>query len=111
VSSEPGIGLSFSNYDDYWYLGQAIQRLPPGSDHHELLGLIAPRPFLLIAGESADSDKSWAYINAARPVYALFGAPQNIGLFNHRSGHTPTPEAVEKAMAWLVHFLTTRFGQ
>jgi fermentation-respiration switch protein FrsA (DUF1100 family) len=111
VSSEPGIGLSFSNYDDYWYLGQAIQRLPPGSDHHELLGLIAPRPFLLIAGESADGDKSWAYINAARPVYALFGAPHNIGLFNHRSGHTPTPEAVEKAMAWLAHFLTTRSGQ
>jgi len=105
VSSEPGIGLGFSNYDHYWYLGEAIQRLPPGSDQHELLGLIAPRPFLLVAGESADGDKSWPYVEAARSVYALFGKPDSLGVFNHRAGHTPTPEAVEKAMAWLAHFL------
>jgi len=111
VSSEPGIGLSFSNYDDYWYLGEALKRLPPGTDQHELLGLIAPRPFLLIAGDSADGDKSWAYINAARPAYALLGVPGNIGLFNHRAGHTPTPEAIEKAMAWLSHFLRSSSGQ
>lgn len=105
VSSEPGIGLGFSNYDHYWYLGEAIKRLPPGSDQHELLGLIAPRPFLLVAGENADGDKSWPYIQAARSVYALFGRPDAIGVFNHRTGHTPTPEAVEKAMAWLAHYL------
>ncbi len=34
VSSELGIGLSFSNYEDYWYLGEKINSIQPGSDHH-----------------------------------------------------------------------------
>jgi hypothetical protein len=105
VASEPGIGLTFSNYEDYWYLGERIQKLPPGADHHELLALVAPRPFLLIGGQSADKDESWHYINAARSVYRLLGSPDNIGYVNHRSGHTPTPESVRLAMEWLQHYL------
>jgi hypothetical protein len=105
VSSEPGIGLGFSNYDDFWYLGEKIREVPPGSDHQELLALIAPRPFLLIGGDSADTDKSWHYINAARQVYSLLGRPENIGYVNHRKGHSPTPESVSVAMEWLAHFL------
>jgi hypothetical protein len=107
VFSEGGIGLSFSNYDDFWYFGGFIRDWDRATDQHELLGLIAPRPFLLIAGESADSDKSWHYVNAVRPVYSLYGQPRNIGLFNHRSGHTPTSEAVQLSVEWLKHFLTT----
>jgi hypothetical protein len=105
VSSEPGIGLSFSNYDDFWYLGETVRTLKPGTDHHELLALIAPRPFLLIGGDSADSDKSWFYINAAQDVYQLLGAPDRIGYFNHRKGHSPTPESVQLALDWLVRHL------
>ena len=54
---------------------------------HQLIALIAPRGFLLLAGESADSDKSWGFINAARPIYQLLGAEKNLGWLNHRSGH------------------------
>jgi hypothetical protein len=32
------------------------------------------RPFLLIAGESSDGDKSWPFLESAREVYALYGA-------------------------------------
>jgi formylglycine-generating enzyme required for sulfatase activity len=106
VSSEPGIGLAFSNYDDFWYLGEEIRKLDKSTDQHELLGLIAPRPFLLIGGDSADGDKSWHYINAARGVYSLFGVPEHIGYVNHRKGHSPTPQAVQLAMEWLARFLT-----
>ncbi|HWR50036.1 MAG TPA: SUMF1/EgtB/PvdO family nonheme iron enzyme [Bryobacteraceae bacterium] len=105
VFSEGGIGLGFSNYDDYWYLGEATRSLEKGTDHHELLALIAPRPFLLIGGDDADSDKSWYYVNAVRPIYERNGTPQQIGYFNHRSGHSPTPEAVRLAMDWLERFL------
>lgn len=105
VSSEPGIGLSFSNYDDFWYLGEERGRLPPGTDQHELLAMIAPRPFLLIGGDSSDSDKSWYYINAAQAVYSRLGAAKQIGYVNHRTGHSPTPESIRLAMDWLVHFL------
>jgi pimeloyl-ACP methyl ester carboxylesterase len=110
VSSEPGIGLTFSNYEDYWYLGERIKQLPPGADHHELLALIAPRPFLLIGGQSADKDESWHYINAAQAVYRLLGRPDEIGYFNHRAGHTPTPEAVRLSMEWLMHYLEEHAG-
>ncbi|HEY3325447.1 MAG TPA: dienelactone hydrolase family protein [Planctomycetota bacterium] len=107
VFSEGGIGLPFSNWDAVWYLGKQIKEVgraslpadghggPPhlALDHHQLISLIAPRGFLLLAGESADNDKSWAYIEAALPVYKLLGVPQNIGWFNHRKDHTYPPEA------------------
>lgn len=105
VSNELGIGLSFSNYDDYWYFGEFIDNVGKGTDQHELIGLIAPRPFLLIGGDTYDTAKSWYYINAARQVYQLYRKPENIGYFNHHKGHMPTPEAVWRAMEWLAHFL------
>jgi formylglycine-generating enzyme required for sulfatase activity len=106
VFSEGGIGLGFSNYDDYWYFGDKTHDWDKSTDQHELLGLIAPRPFLLIGGDEYDTSKSWYYINAAKDVYRLLGKPQNIGYFNHHSGHTPTPEAVERSIDWLKHFLS-----
>ena len=108
VSSEPGIGLSFSNYEDYWYLSDAIQQQDEPYDHHELLALIAPRPYLLIGGDSADDNRSWYYINAARSVYELFRRPQHIGYYNHRQGHSPVPEALELALEWLDHSLAKK---
>jgi len=44
-------------------------------------------------------------INAARPVYRLFGQPDNIGYFNHHTGHTPSPDSVVAAFDWLDYFL------
>ncbi|MFN3323461.1 MAG: SUMF1/EgtB/PvdO family nonheme iron enzyme [Bryobacteraceae bacterium] len=108
VSSEPGIGLGFSNYDDFWYLGDRVHQMPPGTDHHELLALVAPRAFLLIGGDDSDRDESWHYINAVRPVYRLLGKPEAIGYLNHRAGHTPTPESIASAFDWLDHFLKPR---
>ena len=105
VASEGGVGLSFSNYDDYWYFGDSIRHVDKATDQHELLGLIAPRPFLMIGGDTYDTAKSWYYINAARQVYSLYGKPLHIGYFNHHSGHTPTPEAVSRSLEWLEHFL------
>jgi hypothetical protein len=105
VASEGGIGFSFSNYDDYWYFGDKLHSLDKATDQHELLGLIAPRPFLLIGGDEYDTSKSWYYVNGARQVYSLFDVPQNIGYFNHHSGHTPTNDAVERSVDWLKHFL------
>jgi formylglycine-generating enzyme required for sulfatase activity/pimeloyl-ACP methyl ester carboxylesterase len=105
VSSELGVGFKFSNYEDYWYLGENLAKAPAGMDQHELIGLIAPRPFLLIGGDEFDKKESWYYINAARAVYALSGNGKNIGYFNHHTGHTPSPEAVSLAFDWLDHFL------
>jgi dienelactone hydrolase len=105
VGSDHGIGLEFSNYEDYWYLDDTIRRRDQATDHHELLGLIAPRPFMLIGGEATDRDESWYFINEAKKVYSLYGQPDHVGFFNHRTGHAPTPEAVSLALRWFERFL------
>lgn len=105
VSSEGGIGLSYSNWDAPWYLGAAIHEPGFALDHGQVLALAAPRAFLLLGGESADGDWSWPYIEAALPVWRLTGAASAIGLFNHREGHAFPPKAQERAYAWLDWFL------
>lgn len=101
IGSDLGIGLSFSNWDAPWYLGPEVREPDFPRDHHQLLALIAPRPFLLIAGEDADGERSWPYLNAAREVYALYGAEERLGMCNHGTGHTPTWDALKAAYAWL----------
>ena len=101
VSSEGGIGLSFSNWEAPWYLGTRIQQ--PGFTHenHEVLALIAPRAFLLLAGDSADGERSRAFIEAVKPVYELLGESNNLHFYNHHRGHAYPPEARAEAEAFL----------
>lgn len=101
VSSEPGISLAFSNYGDPWYFGERLALLPKGSDQHELLEIIAPRPFLLIAGEDSDGDKSRPVLERAAAAYAATGGAGKLFFLNHRTGHSPTPESIVSAMEWL----------
>jgi len=101
VSSEGGIGTAFSNWHATWYLD--TKQL--GREHHELLGLIAPRAFLLIGGDSADGARSWPFIEASLDVYRLFGQPARVGLYNHVKGHTIPPLAEARTYEWLQTYL------
>ena len=105
VSSEGGIGLGFSNWEAPWYLGPQIKEPGWQLENHQVLSFIAPRAFLLLAGDSADGDKSWSFISAAKPVYELFGAANNLGWYNHHQGHRYSPEAREVAEQFLDHHL------
>lgn len=107
VSSEGGIGTKFSNWHDLWYLGAAIKEPSFAHEHHELLALAAPRPFLQLGGDSADGDRSWPFIEAALPVYRLLSPERKpaLGLFNHKKGHAMPPEAMEKTLGWLETYL------
>jgi len=100
VSSEGGIGTGFSNWDAPWYLGPEVKQPAFTHEHHELLGLIAPRAFLLIGGDSADGDQSWPFIEAALPVYHLAGGPSRIGLYNHKQGHSVPVDAERRIDEW-----------
>lgn len=71
VSSEGGIGTAMSNGDAEWYLGHIVEQPGFAREHHELLALAAPRPFLLVGGGSADGAASWPWIAAGLPVYRL----------------------------------------
>lgn len=105
VSSEGGIGTRFSNWHDPWYLGEAIRRPDFTREHHELLALVAPRPFLLVGGDSADGARSWPFIEAVLPVFALYGQPARVGLLNHGKGHRIPPEAETRVYDWLLTYL------
>jgi dienelactone hydrolase len=108
VSCEGGIGMTYSNWDAPWYLGEAIKRPGFELDHGQVLALSSPRAFLLIGGESADGDWSWPYIEAAMPVWALTGAPEAVGLYNHRQGHAFPAVAQARAYEWLDWFLSQK---
>ena len=105
VSSEGGIGTKFSNWDAVWYLGPKIKEPSFTHEHHELLALAAPRPFLLVGGNSADGDRGWPFIAAALPVYELYGKPARVGQFNHGKGHAVPPEAEARIEEWLLTYL------
>lgn len=100
VASDLGIGYSHTNWEDIWYLGRRLPDGMGGLAHHHLLALMAPRPYLLIAGQF-DGPSSWQYLDAARAAYALYGAEDRIGCFDHATGHQPTEEAMVTAYQWL----------
>lgn len=105
VSSEGGIGTKFSNWEADWYLGKSIQEPAFSHEHHELLALAAPRPFLLVGGNSADGDRGWPFIAAALPIYELYGKPPRLGQFVHGKGHAVPPEAEARIEEWLLTYL------
>lgn len=105
VFSEGGLGFRSTNWNAPWYLGGAIDDEKFPLNHHQLLAMIAPRPFLVVGGESgagaADGDRSWVLIEAALPVWKLFGEPQRLGLLNHGEGHALSDDTFEKLSQWL----------
>jgi pimeloyl-ACP methyl ester carboxylesterase len=105
VSSEGGIGLKFSNWEAPWYLGPTIREAGFDHEHHELLALIAPKPFLLVGGDSADGAASWPFVDAALPVYDVLKQPRRLGLFNHKQGHSVPDIVQERTRAWFDAYL------
>ncbi len=105
VFNEGGIGLRMSNWTDPWYLTDKMKEHIPASEHHQVLALTAPRPLLILGGDSADGDASWPFLLAVLPVYELHGARDRIGLVNHRGKHSFPREGRRIAYRWLDHWL------
>ncbi|MFM7058816.1 MAG: dienelactone hydrolase family protein [Planctomycetota bacterium] len=105
VACEGGLGFRSTNWDAPWYLGPAIRGEDFPLNHHQLLGLIAPRPFLVIGGESgpgaADGDRSWVLLNAALPVWKLYSPTSRLALLNHHQGHSIPDSTFERMAEWL----------
>jgi dienelactone hydrolase len=105
VSSEGGVGRSFSNWDAPWYLGAESRADDFDFQHHELLALTAPRAMLIVGGDSADGARSWPYVEAALEVYRLYDPRPRLGLFNHAQGHAVPPKAQRRIYEWLEVYL------
>lgn len=108
VASEGGAGLLLSNWDAPWYLGSQVKQPGFARDHHELLALVAPRSIMVIGGESADGEKSRPWIDAARPVFALFDRPDHLTIRIHHAGHDFPQEEFDAAVNWLGQRLAER---
>ncbi len=112
VASEGGLGFRSTNWDAPWYLGPAIRDEQFPLNHHQLLALIAPRPFLVLGGEvgpgAADGDRSWPLLEAALPAWRLYGSPTRLGLFNHGEGHAIPPRAAARTAEWLEAYVKGR---
>lgn len=104
VSSEGGIGTRFSNWNAPWYLGPSIQDGTFDHEHHELIAMIAPRPFLLIGGDSADGCQSWPFIARAMEIYKLYGTRPALGLYNHGEGHSVPPACESRIYEWITNY-------
>lgn len=100
ICSDFGIGYRFSNWEQPWYHGTRVQDPGLPLNHHHLLALHAPRPFLLIIGNT-DGPASWQYLEAARRVYGLLGNEHGVGACTHGDGHRPPERTVRFAYAWL----------
>jgi predicted esterase len=100
IASDFGIGWDFTNWDADWYFGKQIYREGFNAANHQLLAMIAPRPFLLLGGQY-DKPASWQYINEARKAYKLYGKETSAGFLDHASGHYPPEHAVDAAYRWL----------
>lgn len=112
VASEGGLAFDSTNWDAPWYLGKAIHKKGFPRNHHELLALIAPRPFLVLGGEkgrgAADGNRSWPFLASAQPVCKLYGQPPRLALYNHGRGHAIPPKAMSRLVEWLEVYLEHR---
>lgn len=125
VALDPHIAVNGgTNWYDPWYLdwlrrfpdiptpeGTVLSLLNPDPrrpgfehDHHEVLALAAPRPFLLIGGSRSedrggDSDdlQSWGYFNRAREVYRLLGVEDRIEFVSTSDGHRANGPNIDPA--------------
>lgn len=127
VWSDPGIVFDETrpnvNYWERWYLGaEPGTRRPPGTpdaqnprtgaykvlreqghDLHELLALMAPRPFL-VSGGAEDGPARWRALHHVAAVNNLLGAANRVAMSN-RPDHSPDAASNELIYRFLEHFL------
>jgi hypothetical protein len=74
-------------------------------DHEDLLRLVAPRAFLLIAGGGTDKEESRRFVEAAMPAYERHDSRARLAFLNHGKGHLFSEEAQTAAAEWLDRWL------
>lgn len=102
LASDFGIGWDQTNWRDIWYWGDRVDALiAKGMNHAQLLGVAAPKPFCLIAGQYDNMD-SWDMMCRA-PGYT----PEEgrLKIINHATGHMPPRWALEEGYAFLDRWL------
>ncbi len=102
LASDFGIGWEQTNWQDIWYWGDKVEELKArGIDHSSLLGLFAPKPMMILAGEY-DNLESFELMKKA-PGYC--GFEKNLRIVNHATGHRPPLSVLEEGYRFLDEYL------
>ena len=131
--SDPGVVFDETrpnvNYWEPWYLGREPGKarrpgvvtpqnprtgayrelIAGGHDLHELLALLAPRPFLL-SGGAEDPPERWRALNHLIAVNDLLGTTHRVAM-TQRSTHDPDADSNAALVAFLVRMLGTGVGR
>lgn len=101
--------LSWSR--DRWYVyfkpirEGLLQGAMPPIDFHEIIALIAPRPFLDLSGlndgHGPTQRQRLLMLMKIMDVYELEDAPQNFGFYVHGRGHSVAHESRELMYGWM----------
>jgi predicted esterase len=98
---------------DTAFVKRFYDRVVPGIyeqfDGPAMLPLIAPRPLLVINGDSDDKTPLAGVklaADAARAAYEQAGVPERFVLkIEEKTGHQVTPESTKEAVAWFERWL------
>lgn len=96
---------------DHWYIyfkhlreGFLRNELPP-IDFHEIIALIAPRPFLDLSGLNdglpGTQRQRVLMLTEVMNVYELEGKPENFAFYVHGRGHSVAHESRELMYGWM----------
>jgi dienelactone hydrolase len=96
VAHEAGLGWAHSNWTASWYIGSDP---PADHDHDELLGLVAPRPFLVAGGGASDGWHNRHIVERAR---IRWPDEDRLATLHHDAGHTPPRHVLEACYCWLI---------
>jgi len=107
--ADPGRWARPSGFVQLPKLKEAIEKKSYPFEWDQVLAMLAPSPTLLITSlndEVLSNTKSCdKAVTRAKKVYKLLGAEHAIENFNHRAGHTITPEAMEAADEWFERWI------
>lgn len=96
---------------DSWYVYFQTMRGPladgilPNIDHHEIIALIAPRPFLDVSalndGDPLAQRQRILMLMKVMDIYDLLGAPDAFSFYVHGSGHSIGTQSRALIYTWL----------
>ena len=101
-----GIELITRNFPDWFhprlrfFVGRE-DKLPV--DFHHLVALAAPRPCLISTAYHDNVESTWAVermVEDVMPVYALYGAEENLAIRYRAMGHETSPVEIEGFLDW-----------
>lgn len=102
IANDFGIGWEQTNWKDIWYWGDlACDFKNKNMEHDELLRIANGKPFCLVAGQY-DDDESLEIIKKSEVYNETDG---KLEFINHKSGHIPPYEVLDKAYDFLEKWL------